>query len=80
MSMFRNENDGIARLIPGTVGTKTITMPVETFYEVVNALRDQCGCDRCKHNADFFIVHGLSGGGLPHPDFTRYDSLFKAQA
>jgi hypothetical protein len=50
-------NDTTARLIPGTIGTKTITLPTETFYEVVNALRDGCGCTNCLDNANFLLVH-----------------------
>lgn len=50
-------DDTTARLIPGTIGTKTVTLPTETFYEVVNALRDGCGCNKCLDNANFLLVH-----------------------
>lgn len=57
---FRNESDGIARLMP-LDGTVTITMETDTFFEVVNALRDSCGCNRCESNAHFFLIHALYG-------------------
>ena len=71
-------SDSIARLVPGTVGTKTITMPTEIFYEVVNALRDSCGCKKCLENADWLLIHAEGGRTFPHPDPKRYDSLFDA--
>ena len=33
----------------------TITLDIENFYEIVNALRDSCGCDTCWKNADLLI-------------------------
>jgi len=53
-------DDTTARLIPGTIGTKTVTIPTETFYEVVNALRDGCGCAKCLDNANTLLVHGYT--------------------
>ena len=34
----------------------TITLDIENFYEIVNALRDSCGCDTCWKNSNLLIA------------------------
>lgn len=33
----------------------TLKIDVEVFYQIINALRDSCGCDVCRNNADLLI-------------------------
>jgi hypothetical protein len=51
----------IVSLVPGSVGTQTITMPTEMLFEIVNALRDGCGCNNCEVNANFLMVNRNGG-------------------
>lgn len=37
------------------IGQTTITIGTWEFYEVVNALRDSCGCDTCLKNANLLL-------------------------
>lgn len=36
--------------------TKTLTIELDRFYEVINALRDKCGCPRCLENANLLLL------------------------
>jgi hypothetical protein len=36
--------------------TKQITIDVDDFYNIVNVLRDTCGCEDCKRIADDLLA------------------------
>jgi hypothetical protein len=36
--------------------TKTLTIDVEDFYTIVNALRDACGCQDCRRIANDLLL------------------------
>lgn len=37
---------------------RTVSLDIEDFYSVINALRDSCGCPDCQRIADQLIVQG----------------------
>lgn len=40
--------------------SKSITMEANRFYEIVNALRDGCSCNRCQENANFLLLNATT--------------------
>jgi hypothetical protein len=41
---------------------RTVTIDVEDFYSIVNALRDSCGCVDCQRIANNLIEQGRGQG------------------
>jgi hypothetical protein len=52
------KSTGLAYVCPAHRYERTVTLDVEDFYSVINALRDSCGCPDCQRIANDLIHQG----------------------
>jgi hypothetical protein len=54
--MFTNELEKIDVKEGANRYEMVMTMDIETYYSIINSLRESCGCETCKHIAEAMMV------------------------